>query len=65
MWIKFALIKNDVVVDVQKVRDTWSLFGSVESLFPEADVVIDVTTLDPLPAPGWVYDGTSFTNPDR
>lgn len=57
-----ALISNSVVQNIAMAGDPPDE-GWLWHMHQQFDAVIDVTGLDPRPAIGWSYDGTTFTAP--
>ena len=52
--IKDGVVKNTIVADAEFVKEVASQW----------DFIIDITTLDPQPAIGWLYDGQDFSPPE-
>lgn len=58
----FALIKDGTVQNVALAGDPPDE-GWLWHMDQQFDAVVDVTGLDPRPAIGWIYDGTTFAEP--
>jgi hypothetical protein len=60
----YAAVKDGKVRELFAPQPDWSDIPVEEMFTPEtADEWVDVTPLDPQPAYGWTYDGTSFAPP--
>jgi hypothetical protein len=56
--MNFALIKNNVVENVAEADQAWA-----DSVAPDWQAVINITSMNPQPGVGWSYSNGVFTAP--
>lgn len=57
----WALVKNGVVDNVIVSDDDYAQTYINRDAY---DAVVKVTDLEPRPGPGWLYDGSTFADPN-
>lgn len=55
--MKYVRIDNGVVVEFFETD------GDITTMFPPILIWVDITGMDPVPGYGWVYNGSTFSEP--
>lgn len=55
--MKYVRVENNIVVEFLETD------GDITTMFPPSWLWVDITNTDPQPSYGWVYDGSTFSEP--